>query len=585
MAKFLRLGLIIITHFITSECIFTVNVEKSYDYVIVGGGTAGAVLANRLSSDSSIRVLLLEAGSVPDEASNIPFAALSLQHTELDWSYKSVPQNNSCFGLKENRSSIPRGKGLGGSSVINFMIFVRGNKKDFDQWAENGAEGWSWDEVLPYFTKWENNKNPSIASNGYHGVNGEMSVSWTNYYTPLAEAYVKGAKEVGYKEGDYNGPDPERFMFPQAYLNNGKRFTTYEAFIKPINRRKNLHVVVNALVTKILFDSNNRASGVQFEHKNRINEVRVKREVILSAGAINSPQILMLSGIGPKDHLEKFGIKVVSDLPVGENLQDHVTVGVPFTVDQPVAFNVFDAVVLGVLPFYFGEGPLTSIMVETVGFLSTKYNNHTQWPDIELMFASITPSSDGGIIGRYNYGLTDEVWEKVFKPYVNTSTYLCFPLLMRPESVGTVKLASTDPREYPLINPNYYDKPQDIKVVIEGMKACLAISSSESMKKFGARPFGQLFPACRAFTPYSDEYLECLARSFTLTNYHPSGTCKMGDPRDPTTVVDPQLRVKGVKGLRVVDVSIMPTINSGHTEAPAIMIGEKGADLILNDLR
>ncbi|XP_023237897.1 glucose dehydrogenase [FAD, quinone]-like [Centruroides sculpturatus] len=552
MVKFIRLGLIIITHFITSECIFTVNVQKSYDYVIVGGGTAGAVLANRLSSNPSIRVLLLEAGSVPDEASNIPFAALSLQHTELDWSYKSVPQSYSCFGLKENRSSIPRGKGLGGSSVINFMIFVRGNKKDFDQWAENGAEGWSWDEILPYFTKWENNKNPSIASNGYHGVNGEMSVSWTNYYTPLAEAYVKGAKEVGYKEGDYNGPDPEKLRLS---------------------------------VFQILFDSNNRASGVQFEHKNTINEVRVKREVILSAGAINSPQILMLSGIGPKDHLEKFGIKVISNLPVGENLQDHVTVGVPFTVDQPVAFNVFDSVVLGILPFYFGEGPLTSIMVETVGFLSTKYNNHTQWPDIELMFASITPSSDGGIIGRYNYGLTDEVWEDVFKPNVNTSTYLCFPLLMRPESVGTVKLASTDPREYPLINPNYYHKPQDIKVVVEGMKACLAISSSESMRKFGARPFRQLFPACRGYTPYSDEYLECLARSFTLTNYHPSGTCKMGNPRDPTTVVDPQLRVKGVKGLRVVDVSIMPTINSGHTEAPAIMIGEKGADLILSDLR
>ncbi|XP_067121222.1 glucose dehydrogenase [FAD, quinone]-like [Centruroides vittatus] len=584
MAKFTHLGLIIITHFITSECIFTVNIQRSYDYVIVGGGTAGAVLANRLSSDRSIRVLLLEAGSVPDEASNIPFATLSLQHTELDWSYKSVPQNYSCFGLKENRSSIPRGKGLGGCSIINFMIFSRGTKKDFDEWAANGAEGWSWNEVLPYFTKWENNKDASIASNGYHGVNGEMSVSWTNYYTPLAEAYVKGAKEVGYKEGDYNGPDPERFMIPQAFVDEGRRFTTYEAFLKPVNHRRNLHVVTDALVTKILFDSNNRASGVQFEHKNRINEVRVKREVILSAGAINSPQILMLSGIGPKDHLERFGIKVLSDLPVGNNLQDHVTVGIPFTVDKRASFVVFDAVLLGILPYFFRKGPLTSIMAETVGFFSTKYNNHSQWPDIELTFGSLTPSSDGGIISRHNYGITDEMWEKVFKPNINSNTYICFSYVMRPESVGTVKLASADPREPPLINPNYFHKPQDIKVLIEGMKACLAISSSKSMKKFGARPFSQLFPGCETYRPYSDEYLECLARSFTLTNYHLSGTCKMGDPRDSTTVVDPQLRVKGVNGLRVADVSIMPKIVTGHTEAPAIMIGEKAADLILNDL-
>ncbi|XP_067121219.1 glucose dehydrogenase [FAD, quinone]-like isoform X2 [Centruroides vittatus] len=473
MDRFLLVIAIIIVNGVTSNSEFVTEVNDFYDYIIIGGGTAGSLLANRLSSNSSLQILLLEAGSIPDEIANIPLAVAFLQKTEFDWSYKSVPQKHSCFGLKENRSSIPRGKALGGSSTINFMLYVRGTEKDYDNWAANGAIGWSWKEVFPYFTKWENNQDSSIVSNGYHGVGGEMNISRTKYYTPLAYAYVDAAKELGHKEGDYNGPDPETFMLNQGYITNGRRCNAYDAFVRPIYKRKNLHIAVEALVIKILFDTHKRAIGVQFEHKNKVKESRVTREVILSAGAINSPQILMLSGIGPKEHLQKMGIPVVSDLPVGKNLQDHVTVGLPFTVEKVVTYNIVESIILGILPYF----------------------------------------------------------------------------------------------------------------IKEGMKKCLEISSTKVMKKYGVRPFFNVFPGCETYKPYSDKYLECVAKSFTLTNYHPVGTCKMGDPQDHTSVVDPELKVKGVKSLRVIDASIMPKINTGHTEAPALMIGEKGSDLILKHAR
>ncbi|XP_067121218.1 glucose dehydrogenase [FAD, quinone]-like isoform X1 [Centruroides vittatus] len=585
MDRFLLVIAIIIVNGVTSNSEFVTEVNDFYDYIIIGGGTAGSLLANRLSSNSSLQILLLEAGSIPDEIANIPLAVAFLQKTEFDWSYKSVPQKHSCFGLKENRSSIPRGKALGGSSTINFMLYVRGTEKDYDNWAANGAIGWSWKEVFPYFTKWENNQDSSIVSNGYHGVGGEMNISRTKYYTPLAYAYVDAAKELGHKEGDYNGPDPETFMLNQGYITNGRRCNAYDAFVRPIYKRKNLHIAVEALVIKILFDTHKRAIGVQFEHKNKVKESRVTREVILSAGAINSPQILMLSGIGPKEHLQKMGIPVVSDLPVGKNLQDHVTVGLPFTVEKVVTYNIVESIILGILPYFIKEGPLTGLITETIGFISTKYNNQSKWPDIELMFSSATPSSDNGLIIKNVFGITEELWEKVFQPNTGISSFFCFPLLMRPESVGEIKLASTDPHQPPIINPNYFDKPRDIKVLVEGMKKCLEISSTKVMKKYGVRPFFNVFPGCETYKPYSDKYLECVAKSFTLTNYHPVGTCKMGDPQDHTSVVDPELKVKGVKSLRVIDASIMPKINTGHTEAPALMIGEKGSDLILKHAR
>lgn len=559
------------------------GLRKTYDYVIVGGGTAGCVLANRLSANPDIDVLLLEAGDVPHRMSDMPFYQPVLQLTELDWNYYSVPQKYSCFGLGEQRMRIPRGKALGGSSVINNMMFVRGNEVDFDKWAENGADGWSWKDVFPYFMKFENNQNDFIVSNGRHGTQGEMFISRTNYYTKLSQEYVEAAKEINFKEGDFNGPDPESFMVIQGYINQGRRWTTYKGYIKPIEKRKNLHIAVGAFATKILFDSNKRATGVSFDHKNETKVALARREVILSAGVINSAQLLMLSGIGPRQHLQSLGIPVLSDLPVGQNLQDHVTVALPFSVQQEVTLQMFRTVILGMLPFYFGKGPLSAFGVETVGFFTSKYNNHTRWPDVEMSFASFSPCSDGGIVTRKMLHITDELWEKVFKPYSDTDTYLCYSVVLHPLSKGEMKLSSTNPYHYPLIDPRYLENPRDMDVLLEGMKKCLEIADTKTMRKYGTRPFNVTFPGCEQFQRFSDKYLECVARVFTSIFNHPIGTCKMGNPTDPTTVVDPQLRVKGIEGLRVIDASVIPTIVSGHTEATAIMIGEKGSDIVLSD--
>ncbi|CAN8022927.1 unnamed protein product [Ixodes persulcatus] len=558
----------------------------------VGGGSAGAVVASRLSEDPGVSVLLLEAGGLPNFFLDVPLLAAEIQQTKFDWAYRTVPQEVSCFGLKNRQSLWPRGKVLGGSSVLNYMLYVRGNRRDYDRWErELGCLGWGWDSVLPYFLKSEDNRDPEIAFNGYHGRGGYLTVSTAPYTSPLAHAFVASGMALGYPNLDPNGPVQTGFAIPQGTVRRGGRCSTAKAFLEPCRGRQNLHILVRAHVTKasrrssaILFSEMKRASTVLFRHRRLQRSVRARREIILSAGSVSSPQLLMLSGIGPRRHLESLGIRVISDLPVGENLQDHIGgAGISFSINDSVSvvrkrFNpktAFDY-------FLKGQGPLTVLGgVEGIGFLRTKYNAESDdWPDAEIHFVSSSPAADGGHTIRRVMGMTDELFNRVYKPYLNMDSFTMYPVLLRPKSRGWIKLRSADPNDHPVIDPRYLTELQDVLVLVEAMKQLIALGLSEPFRKFDAQIFATDFPGCEAYAPYSDEHLACLARTYTATIYHPSGTCRMGDAGDPTTVVDPELRVLGVSGLRVVDASVFPDIPSGNTNAPVIMVAEKASDMI-----
>ncbi|XP_013774047.1 glucose dehydrogenase [FAD, quinone]-like [Limulus polyphemus] len=522
------------------------RIESEYDYVIVGAGSAGAVLANRLSEDVLTKVLLLEAGGLPDVMTEVPLFAGELQQSSFDWGYTTEPQETACLGQVERRSHWPRGKGLGGSSLINYMLYVRGNSRDYDNWVQQGAHGWSWKDVFPYFLKSEDNRNPDIAYNGYHGRGGPLTVETPAYISPLGHRFVEAGKILGYPNVDINGPIQSGFTVPQGTVRNGARCSTSKAYLQDIMDRPNLKVLINAHVTKIYIDNKRRARAVQFDYEGLSRTVFARREIVLAAGAINTPQLLMLSGIGVRNHLESLGLPVIADLPVGLNLQDHVgSAGVHFLIDKPYSI---------ILPRYKksylihdfllrGGGPLTILGgCEGLGFIKTPFANASEdFPDAEIHFISSSPSSDGGRTIRKVQGIGSKV---------------CIYI--------------------------YFNHPDDIKTLRDGMslKISINVGLSEPFKAFNTTLFEPPFPGCEKHQMWGDDYLECVAKTYSITIYHPVGTCKMGDPSDPTTVVDSKLRVKGIKSLRVADASIMPTIVSGNTNAPVIMIGEKAADLI-----
>jgi PREDICTED: similar to CG9503-PA len=560
--------------------------DLEYDYIIVGAGTAGAVVANRLSEDPFSTVLLLEAGGSENLVTDIPLSAPYIQKTPLDWRYKTVPQKHACFGLKNRQSLWPRGKVNGGSSVLNFMLYVRGNKKDYDLWSDQGCYDWSWENVYPYFLKSEDNQDVSYAYYPWHNRGGYLTISSPPYRTPIAHAFIEGGEYLGYPENDVNGPIQTGFTFPQGTIRRGARCSTAKAFLSPIRKRPNIKLVNFAHVIKILFNEHKRAIGVRFQHQALFYDVFARKEVILSAGSINTPQLLMLSGIGPREHLNSLHIPVLADLPVGKNLQDHIYPGgVHFTVDEKSSMVFGRDFSLSNLLRYFamGRGSMTSLGgVEGLGFINTKYANMSEdYPDIEIHFVAGGPMSDHGR-GLYQmYGLKEEVWEKFFVPNLIYDAISLYPVLLRPKSVGYIKLRSKNPFDHPIIDPKYLTHPDDIRRVVEGMKFCIRLGHTPAFQKFSARLYQTVFPGCELYPLWSDPYIECVARSFTATIYHPVGTAKMGSKYDPTAVVDPELRVLGgISSLRVVDGSIMPNIVSGNTNAPIIMIAEKASDLI-----
>ncbi|SPP78675.1 glucose dehydrogenase [FAD, quinone] [Drosophila guanche] len=564
------------------------QVDQAYDFIIIGGGSAGTVLASRLSEISHWKILLLEAGGHETDISDVPLLSLYLHKSKMDWKYRTQPQATACQAMKDHRCCWTRGKVLGGSSVLNTMLYIRGNRRDFDQWAAFGNPGWSYEEILPYFRKSEDQRNPYLARNKrYHGQGGPWTVQDSPYNTPLGPAFLQAGEEMGYDIVDVNGEQQTGFGFYQFNMRRGSRSSTAKSFLRPIRLRSNLHVALFSHVTKVLTDpTSKRATGVQFIRDGRLQNVYATREVILSAGAISSPHLLMLSGIGHGEELNRFGIPLVQHLPgVGQNLQDHIAVGgIAFLIDYPISIVMKRMVNINTALRYAitEDGPLTSsIGLEAVAFINTKYANASDdWPDMNFMMTSASVMSDGGSQVKTAHGLTDEFYQEVFGEVNNRDVFGIFPMMLRPKSRGFIKLASKNPLRYPLLYHNYLTHPDDVNVLREGVKAAVAMGETEAMKRFGARFWNKPLPNCKHLTLFTDDYWNCYIRQYTMTIYHMSGTAKMGPPSDPWAVVDPQLRVYGVPGLRVIDASIMPAITNGNIHAPVVMIGEKGADLI-----
>jgi choline dehydrogenase len=526
-----------------------------FDYVIVGAGSAGCVLANRLSAAGRHRVLLLEAGGADRHPwLHIPLGyGKNFTNPKVNWLYTSEP--DACSG--DRRIAQPRGKVLGGSSAINGLVYIRGQREDYDHWRALGNAGWGYEDVLPYFRRAEDQQR---GADEYHGVGGPLAVSDPPQSHPLCDAFIAAAEACGYpRNPDFNGARQEGFGYVQMTLRRGWRSSTSKEYLRPAQRRANLSVLTHAQATRIRFDGG-RVAGVEFLRDGRPQAAAARCEVILAAGAFNSPQLLQLSGVGPAARLRELGIGVVADRPaVGANLQDHYNGRLVYEANTPFTLNdVTGSLWRGAreaLRFAFQrKGFLTMGASYAAGFLRT--DPALDRPDIQAGIALFS---------------ADRAGEKLH-PFPGFSL---IARILRPESRGHVSLHSADPLQAPLIQPNYLSAEADRRVLLAGMKAVRRIMQATAMRRYTVREHE---PGVHCAS--DDDWLDFLRRRGGIS-YHPVGTCRMG--ADAAAVVDERLRVRGVRGLRVVDASIMPTIVSGNTNAPTIMIAEKGADLILQD--
>jgi len=520
--------------------------SKTYDFIIVGAGSAGCILAARLTEDLRTRVLLLEAGGAGGAKEiRIPAAFSKLFKTGVDWNYATEPESY----LHERRLYWPRGKVVGGSSAINAMIYIRGNRADYDSWRELGNVGWGFAEVLPYFKKSENQER---GASEFHGVGGPVNVADPRYVNPLTRAFLAAAEEIGIaRNSDFNGAEQDGAALYQVTQKNGARWSAADGYLQPARERSNLTVLTGAHATRVLMEGK-RAVGVAFLRGGVAEEARADREVILAGGTVNSPQLLMLSGIGPASELKAAGISPMHDLPgVGKNLQDHPMVSVGYLCTQKISLDGAETLGNFLRWLVWKNGPLASNVAEAGLFLRTRVGLAV--PDLQLLFGPAYYRGHG-LVRRKEH---------------------CFgfgPTLITPESRGEISLRSTNPLDAPAIRANYLSTDADLRTMIAGVRLARRLAHAKSFDQFRGE---ELHPGA-AMT--SDAEIAEFLRNELETLYHPVGTCKMGV--DGLAVVDAQLRVRGIEGLRVVDASIMPRVPAGNTNAPVIMIAEKASEMI-----
>jgi choline dehydrogenase len=522
-------------------------VEDRYDFVVVGAGSAGCVLANRLSENPEVRVLLCEAGP-PDRARqiHIPAALTTLFRSDVDWAYFTEPQEQ----LDDRRVFWPRGKTLGGSSSINAMVWARGVRADYDEWGALAGSAWSYDAVLPYFRRAEHTRGRRFA---HTGRGGPIRVSRQRSPRPLTEAYLAAAAQVGLSRNVIpNADDQDGVMPTMVTQRRGRRWSAADGYLRPACRRDNLAVLCDATVTRVVIERA-RAVGVEYLANGQRTMVRAEREVILAGGAINSPQLLMLSGIGPVDQLREHGLPVVHNAAeVGQNLRDHLVAGI--VLDAPGGGTLEETLSIRQLAAYvvFRRGMLTSNLMEAYGFIRSRPSLAA--PDVELLFAPV------GIVGE---GLVPP------RPHAVTLG----AILLRPRSTGCISLRSADPADPPIIDPGYLRDPDgaDYAALADGLRMCMRIAEQPAL----AGLVGDIVQPTGDDGP---DLADSAIRRYAQTLYHPVGTCRMGS--DAASVVDSHLRVRGVRALRVVDASVMPQIIRGHTHAPTVMVAERAADLL-----
>ncbi|XP_035890896.1 glucose dehydrogenase [FAD, quinone]-like isoform X1 [Anopheles stephensi] len=569
-----------------------VNYHQSvpeYDFVIVGAGPAGCVLANRLSENPQWKVLLLEAGPGGNDLQNIPLLTTFLQNSQYNWADIAEPQNTSCYGMIDQRCSLPHGKGLGGSTLIDYMLYGRGNPADYDRWAAQGNPGWSHANLFPYFLKSERAELRGLENSSYHGTNGELHVEFSPFRTNLARTFVNGAREAGHRKIDYNGKSQLGVSYVQTTGLRGMRQTAYRAFVEPVlYKRPNLYVQPYSQVLKLLINPDTKAAyGVQYTKHFRNYEVRARKEVIVTAGNINSAQLLLLSGVGPREHLQNFNLPLVSNLPVGQSFVDSpVFNGLTFILNETGQALLTDSrFQLRSLGDYFrGEGPLTVPGgVEAISFIRTA-NATTEpgVPNIAIVFSTGSLVSDGGLGLRKGKRIKTAIYNKVYRPLenVHNDQWTASVVLLHPESRGHLKLRSVNPYSALKIYPGYFNTERDVEMMLEGVKEAVRISKSPAMRRYDARVLGIPLPNCEQWDQREDDYWRCAIRTLSSTAYQQMGSCRMGPANDPLAVVAPDLRVHGVQGLRVADVSVVPTSISGQSAAIDYMIGERAADII-----
>lgn len=522
--------------------------ERRFDYIIIGAGSAGCVLANRLTEDPDIKVLLLEAGQADEQKEiHIPLAFSKLFLGECDWGYYTQGQRE----VNNRKLYWPRGKVLGGSSSLNAMIYIRGNKEDYNKWQNLGNDGWSYERLLPYFRKSENQER---GESSFHGIGGPLNIADLRCVNPLSEIFVKATDELNLSQNtDFNGEVQEGFGLYQVTQKEGKRCSAAIAFLHPILSRANLTVKTGAIVNKLLI-SNKRVRAVRFIEKGKEEIIEAEREVILSGGAINSPQLLMLSGIGGAEELKELNIDVVVDLPgVGKNLQDHLFMAVSYSCLEPISLAEAETEENIGKFVQSGQGPLTSNVGEAGGFVKT--DSRLISPNLQYHFAPLY---------YINHGFTAP----------KGHGFTIGPTLLKPKSVGYIKLNSVEPYGAPIIEPNYLVEKEDLETLVYGVKLAQEIASTKAFEKYKGDFYGSKVSSDKDIAEFIRDSVESL--------YHPVGTCKMG--KDEMAVVDARLKVYGIENLRIIDGSIMPEIVAGNTNAPIIMIAEKAADLIKQSL-